>query len=55
MRFEWPYLALRADGVLIYESNGQAIRDCGRDLPRFADTAAAEAYLVENDIRGTVR
>jgi hypothetical protein len=55
MRFDWPYLTLRPDGVLVYADSGLALRDCGRALPRFASTVAAEAFLVEHDIRGTVR
>lgn len=55
MRFDWPYLVLRADGVLVYADNAQPLRDCGRDLPRITTRDAAEAYLVEHDIRGTLR
>jgi hypothetical protein len=54
MRFDWPYLTLRADGTLVYADTRQPIRDCGRDLPRFESHLAAAAYLVENNIRGTV-
>lgn len=55
MRFEWPDLTLRADGVLVYADTQQPLRDCGRDLPRFASHLEAASYLVNHDIRGTVR
>jgi hypothetical protein len=57
---EWPYLTLRADGVLLYYDEDQykhvafAIAPDGTDL-LFADAAEAEAWLVANDIRGSVR
>lgn len=46
----WPYYTLRADGALISD-------DGSDDFPaqRFASAIEAEAWLVTEDIRGTVR
>ena len=54
--FDWPYLRLRADGVLVYDDTGVplAIAKDG-STPCFSDLAAAEAWLVENDVRGSVQ
>jgi hypothetical protein len=47
---DWPYLTLGADGKL-YDDDG----DLAGSFPTFPNASAAEAYLEENDIRGTVR
>ena len=56
MQFDWPYLTLRPDGVLIYSDTRVplAIAKDG-STPYFANAAEAEAWLVAEDIRGTVR
>lgn len=56
MQFDWPYLSLRPDGVLVYEDTRVPI--CiARDgsTPCFDNSDEAEAWLVAEDIRGTVR
>jgi len=50
-RFTWPYFTLRADGVLINAANGVPLAGA----PRFTDAGEAEAWLVANDVRGTIR
>jgi hypothetical protein len=51
MQFDWPYLTLRQDGTLVY--------DTGHPVPKqpqpFKDAVEADAWLVAEDIRGTVR
>ena len=56
MQFDWPYLKLRPDGILVYEDNSVplAIAKDG-STPCFANAVEAEAWLVAEDIRGTVR
>ncbi len=49
MAFKWDYFTFR-DGYLYDERNRRL-----RNTPRFESGAAAEAWLVANDIRGTVR
>jgi len=45
----WPYLTLK-DGIL-YDEDGDKFL---LDAPLFKDSAEAEAYLEEHDIRGSV-
>lgn len=47
---DWPYLTFK-DGKL-YDDAGALFSPVNI---RFKDAAAAESWLVENDIRGTVR
>ncbi len=57
--FEWPEFKLRADGVLVYADNNVPLADAQTRIdgstPVFANIADAEAWLVTNDVRGTVR
>lgn len=48
--FIWPYFTLR-DGKL-YDERG---RRCYPKAPIFADSAEAENWLKDNDLRGNVR
>ena len=48
MKF-WPYYELREDGFL-YDEDGKR-----SPYGPFEDEVQANAYLVDNDIRGTVR
>ena len=47
-RFDWPYLTLK--GGQLYDESGEL----AGNFPMFSCVADAEAYLEENDIRGTV-
>ena len=54
--FDWPYLGLRPDGVLVYEDTGIPLAIAGDgSTPCFADILEAETWLVANDIRGNIR
>lgn len=45
----WPYYTLTDEGYLV-DDDGNRLSDM-----RFESEAEAEAYLVVNDLRGTVR
>lgn len=47
---DWVYFTLRADGRLIDEDG-----DAMKSWPKFSDVSAAEKYLIDNDIRGSVQ
>lgn len=49
-QMDWPYLVLNDKGQLIEDDGTLA-----GDFPLFSTSEEAEAYLVDNDIRGTVR
>ena len=50
MHFEWPYYTLRA-GKLYADGEAQPLAPA----PLFKDSAEAEQWLIDNDIRGSVR
>lgn len=57
MRFEWTYYTRDANGFLRDERGRRAsfVVNGQRVSPQFESTAAAEQFLVDNDIRGNVR
>lgn len=50
MTFEWPYFDLR-EGKLFYDDGARALPNA----PSFTDRVEAEAWLIDNDERGTIR
>jgi len=53
--FEWPYYSL-VNGKLCIETRPGLVEAFHKsNPPRFADATEAEAWLVENDLRGNVR
>jgi hypothetical protein len=49
-QMDWPYLTLNDKGQLVEDDGTIA-----GDFPIFASRDQAEQYLIDNDIRGTVR
>lgn len=57
MAHYWPYYRLRNDGVLVDDETciPIAIDPLDGSTPCFASVVEAEQWLVDNDIRGSVR
>jgi hypothetical protein len=54
-RMDWPYFTLQEDGRLQTEDGDYLVAEDGKTPIFFGTREDAEQYLVEFDIRGTVR
>ena len=52
---DWPYFTYQPDGSLRTDDGDYLVGEDGKTKLFFYDVEQAEVYLIDNDIRGTVR